>query len=152
MDMMQYRIPNWCVIPGMAVGLILAWQQGAVGLLSAVMQSMAVFMIFYPFYLLGGMGAGDVKLFMLLACYLDRTQLIMCIAVAMLLAGLAALIRILVNRECREHVKEMFLFLRKVMLTGAVTDTIPSVTRAATVRLALPVLCSTLLCSGGILP
>ena len=137
MDMWHYKIPNWCIAPGMAAGLFLSWQQGAE--------------VFYPFYLMGGIGAGDVKLFMLLGCYLEQHKLMVCIGIAMMLAGAAALVRIICSKECRQHVKEVLCYVYKMLRTGAMTDDMPLKSRAAVIRLAVPVLCSTLLCMGGVL-
>ena len=150
MDMRHYKIPNWCIVPGMAVGLFLSWQQGMEVLLVVLIQTALIFAVFYPFYLTGGIGAGDVKLFMLLGCYLEQHELMVCIGIAMMLAGAAALLRIICSKECRQHVKEVLCYLYKILRTGAMTDDMPLKSRASTIRLAVPVLCSTLLCMGGV--
>lgn len=151
MDMRHYKIPNWCIAPGMAVGLFLSWQQGMEVLLVVLIQTALIFAVFYPFYLTGGIGAGDVKLFMLLGCYLEQHKLMVCIGIAMMLAGAAALVRIICSKECRQHVKEVLCYFYKILRTGAMTDDMPLKSRASTIRLAVPVLCSTLLCMGGVL-
>lgn len=146
MDIMKYKIPNWCMFPGIATGLFLTWQQqGGQGLLMTILQIIVIFAVFYPFYLLGGMGAGDVKLFMLLGSYLEKEQLITCIMVAMLLAGAGCVIKILFSKQCRKHLRDMFFYIRKIIMTGSVTDNMPVADKAATIRLAVPVLCSMLL-------
>lgn len=150
MDMRHYKIPNWCIAPGMAVGLFLSWQQGMEVLLVVLIQTALIFAVFYPFYLMGGIGAGDVKLFMLLGCYLEQHKLMVCIGIAMMLAGAAALARIICSKECRQHVKEVLRYFYKILRTGAMTDDMPLKSRASTIRLAVPVLCSTLLCMGGV--
>ena len=150
MDMRHYKIPNWCIAPGMAVGLFLSWQQGMEVLLVVLIQTALIFAVFYPFYLMGGIGAGDVKLFMLLGCYLEQHKLMVCIGIAMMLAGAAAMVRIICSKECRQHVKEVLRYLYKILRTGAMTDDMPLESRASTIRLAVPVLCSTLLCMGGV--
>lgn len=151
MDMRHYKIPNWCIAPGMAAGLFLSWQQGAEVLLVVLVQTALIFAVFYPFYLMGGIGAGDVKLFMLLGCYLEQHKLMVCIGIAMMLAGAAALVRIICSKECRQHAKEVLRYVYKMLRTGAMTDDMPLKSRAAVIRLAVPVLCSTLLCMGGVL-
>ena len=110
-----------------------------------ILQIMVIFAVFYPFYLLGGMGAGDVKLFMLLGSYLEKEQLFACIMAAMLLAGAGCVIKILFSKQCRKHLKDMFFYIRKIIMTGVVTDNMPVAGKAATIRLAVPVLCSVLL-------
>ena len=112
-----------------------------------LIQMAVVFAAFYPFYLLRGMGAGDVKLFMLLGSYLPKEQLITCIVAAMLIAGAASVVKILFSKQCRQHLKDMFLYIRKIVITGAANDEMPIAKKTAVIRLALPVLCSVLLCA-----
>lgn len=87
---------------------------------------------------------------MLLGCYLDTERLLYCISAAMLIAGVAAVIKLISSKACRAHIKEVFYYVRKIIRTGALNDDIPAKSEACVVRLALPVLCSTLLCAGGL--
>lgn len=62
-DLRTRRIPNGLVLTGAACGLALgAWSSGGSGLVESFLGGVAGFLVFFPFYLLGGMGAGDVKL------------------------------------------------------------------------------------------
>lgn len=62
-DLWRRRISNWISITALASGL--AWQlwaSGWTGLLYGLGGSAAGFVVFLIFYVLGGMGGGDVKL------------------------------------------------------------------------------------------
>ncbi len=62
-DLARRRIANW--IPALALAAGLGWQlehNGWMGGVYAVAGSAAGFAVFLIFYLLGGMGGGDVKL------------------------------------------------------------------------------------------
>jgi prepilin peptidase CpaA len=62
-DLRRRQISNWIVIAALVSGF--AWQvsqQGWNGLLTALAGAAAGFAVFLIFYLLGGMGGGDVKL------------------------------------------------------------------------------------------
>ncbi len=62
-DIATRRISNW--IPLVALGGGFGWhiyEQGWKGILSAGLGTLAGFGVFLVFYLLGGMGGGDVKL------------------------------------------------------------------------------------------
>jgi prepilin peptidase CpaA len=62
-DLQTRRIPNGLVLAGAASGLALgAWSSGGSGLVEAFLGGLAGFLVFLPFFLLRGMGAGDVKL------------------------------------------------------------------------------------------
>jgi prepilin peptidase CpaA len=64
-DVRSRRIPNFITLPALALGLVLhavlgGWQQ----LGTAMAAGLICGLVFFVFYLAGGMGAGDVKLMM----------------------------------------------------------------------------------------
>ena len=64
MDLRSRRIPNWITVPGVALGLVLHLVEGGLyGALVCLAGAALGFGIFIAFYIAGGMGAGDVKLF-----------------------------------------------------------------------------------------
>jgi len=149
-DLRRYKIPNGCIGAGMLAGLGLAlWQDGAVAVFLALIQMAVVFALFYPLYLMRGLGAGDVKLLMLLGCYLDRTQLEACIALTMALAAVVAVIKLAALPEARANLRQLGGCTRKLLKTGAWDGFCPTVTGAGVVRLAPGVLISVLALMGG---
>ena len=62
-DLKARVVPNRLVAVGALSGLLLNWwSDGAAGLMTSLAGAMVGFGIFLPFFLLGGMGGGDVKL------------------------------------------------------------------------------------------
>lgn len=62
-DIRYRRIPNWLALAGVALGFVLrAWIGGAPGLATAGWGFGLALLVYFPLYLLRGMGAGDVKL------------------------------------------------------------------------------------------
>lgn len=62
-DLWRRQISNWIPVAGIVSGLGWhVWQGGGWGLLSALGGMLGAFAMFLIFYLLGGMGGGDVKL------------------------------------------------------------------------------------------
>ena len=62
-DLRRRRIPNWLTGAGATAGLVCgAAKSGWAGLGMAASGAIAGFLLFLIFYLLGGMGGGDVKL------------------------------------------------------------------------------------------
>ena len=62
-DLSRRRIANWIPLAALASGI--AWQTavgGWRGAIAAVLGAVAGFAVFLVFYVLGGMGGGDVKL------------------------------------------------------------------------------------------
>lgn len=62
-DLRRRQIPNWIPLAGLAGGLAWhLWTGGWRGGLASLGGSVGGFVVFLLFYLLGGMGGGDVKL------------------------------------------------------------------------------------------
>jgi len=62
-DVRYRRIPNWLVAIGLCSGLLLnVWLVGLSGIGVALFGTLAGLALLLPFYVLRGMGAGDVKL------------------------------------------------------------------------------------------
>jgi len=84
-DVRSRRIPNWLILTGWA--LALAWHTlgpagswsfdsrspGAAGPLGAVMGLAVLLILFFPFYVLRIMGAGDVKLMSVVGAFFGAT-------------------------------------------------------------------------------
>lgn len=62
-DCMMHRIPNWLCLAALTMGLGLQMAAAEPVAIVAMMASVVVpFLLFIPFYIGGGMAAGDVKL------------------------------------------------------------------------------------------
>src|SRR5581483_6279919 len=62
-DLRSRRIPNWIPIAALLAGFISqTLAHGWKGLLSALLGAVTGFLVFLVFYVLGGMGGGDIKL------------------------------------------------------------------------------------------
>jgi prepilin peptidase CpaA len=62
-DIARREIPNWIPVVGLAGGVaVSSWMSGWSGLGSSLLGIVLGFAAFLAFYLLGGMGGGDVKL------------------------------------------------------------------------------------------
>lgn len=150
-DIFCYRIPNLWIGIGMAAGLVLMAKEGGLSMLAqALLQMCIVFIICYQFYLLKGLGAGDIKLFMMLGCYIKGITFLHCLLVAMLLAGAWAVVKMLLYAESRERLLYLGRYCRKIIFTGAVDDyVVDKGNQKSVIRLSIPVLCSVLLLYGG---
>ncbi|WP_197329147.1 A24 family peptidase [Ralstonia syzygii] len=87
-DVRARRIPNWLVGSGLAAGGM-AWLGGA-----AVSMGMCI-----GIYLLGGMGAGDVKLMGAIGAFMGPFGAFHVAFVSFLAGGVLALVMVLLRRE-----------------------------------------------------
>src|SRR5262245_56402507 len=90
-DLRSRRIPNWLTVSGAALGLALhSWSAGVNGALASVEGAVIGLASFIVFFLLGGMGAGDVKLFAAVGALAGPGPLVLIFVFTGLLGGIVA--------------------------------------------------------------
>jgi prepilin peptidase CpaA len=97
-DIHWRRIPNALTLPLAAAGLLLQMIAGA-GLLHALVGVVIGGGLFFLFYGLGMMGAGDVKLMAAVSAWLEWPVIIAALLLTMLAGGLLAMVML-----ARQHV------------------------------------------------
>jgi prepilin peptidase CpaA len=97
-DIRYRRIPNWLVLAGLIFGLALNTFLGPVlsrsvwtGLRHAGLGLGLAFLIYFPLYLLRGMGAGDVKLMAAVGSIVGPGNWIVIFIISALLGGIFAI-------------------------------------------------------------
>ena len=103
-DIKYRKIPNELVIVGTVIGLIL------IGSLKAFFIQIFIFLFLFMLSALHIMGAGDIKLWMMITVYTGFYQSCIIMSVAALLLCFYAFV--LSNREARLILRHMFLSLR----------------------------------------
>lgn len=141
-DFKFYRIPNWLVIVGTIMGLMLHPDN----LGKKILQMMVVFIVFYPFFLIKGIGAGDIKLFMMLSLYFEKEKIFLIVAISFFLAAVISIIKILFDRNAREQLYKGLGFLRKLVITKTLDPYECNKTNKNTmVRMSLPITIATVI-------
>ena len=93
-DWRSYRIPNWLTFGGALFALVygtLAARTPAVGAASAFGGLGIGFAAMVPFYVIGIMGAGDVKLMAMAGAFIGPEQTLMAVLFTFIAGGVAAM-------------------------------------------------------------
>ena len=92
-DLVARRIPNWLVGSGLVVSLaVQAWLHGAAaGGAAWLFGAAAGFGALFPFYLLRGMAAGDVKLMAMVGAWLGASAVCYIVLATFVLGGVGSL-------------------------------------------------------------
>lgn len=99
-DLRFGKISNRLILTGIGVALIRRLlQEGCVGLLTGVIQISFPVIILYLFFLIGALGAGDIKLFSLVGGFVNFRELVTCIMAAFVLGAVWALVKLLISRR-----------------------------------------------------
>lgn len=103
-DAVQLRVPNWLTFPLVLGGwLSSAWMFGWEGLGWSLAGTAVGFALLLPAHAIGGMGAGDVKLFAGVGAWLHATETLHAFCVSALVGGLFALAVVAWRGQWRKH-------------------------------------------------
>jgi len=99
-DLLWRRVPNSLVITGLCLGIGLnGWSGGLRGLTASLAGAGLGLALFLPFFVLGGMGAGDVKLLAALGSLLGPADLLKTALAGAVAGGLMALVAAIWQRR-----------------------------------------------------
>lgn len=131
-DVQRQRIPNWVVLVGMVLGLALNALMpegfgfaaknlpGGVGFLDALAGGGVALLVLLPMYLLRAMGAGDVKLMMMVGMFLGTVDLVWAVLWTFIAGGMLSVVyamKVGVLRKTLGNVKAM-LYRSAIRLAG----------------------------------
>jgi len=101
-DVRTRHIPNWLTVTAAVVGLALrTWYEGLPGAWTSIEGAALGLGAFILFFLAGGMGAGDVKLFGAVGALVGPQALVIVFVVTGLLGGISAVAVALWRRQYR---------------------------------------------------
>jgi prepilin peptidase CpaA len=104
-DVRSRKIPNFITFPAFGFGLLLhlvlgGWRQ----LLTALAAGIICGLIFFLFYVAGGMGAGDVKLIMAVGCIAGLSHIAYILVLTAISGGLMAVVLALAKGRFQETI------------------------------------------------
>lgn len=113
-DLRAHRIPNWWVILGMTAGMAF---RGT----SFWLPWLAVTTAGFPLFLCRMMGAGDIKTAAVLAGFLGAGEGFCCIYLGMILAAVAALLKLTHKKTLMHRISYFSAYVRRIIQTKTVT-------------------------------
>ena len=120
-DLREDRIPNALIIIGGLGGPLLGWIiSGLAGVAYALISGIIVFAILFPVYLIRGIGAGDVKLMIILAMYMHMPKGIYLMIISFVLATTVSLFRLIMNRQLFLRLNRIKGYLSACVIEGRV--------------------------------
>lgn len=109
-DLIWQRIPNQMILAGYMMGMMIRMMENGVrGLTQGILSGIATIAMLYIFYLIGAIGAGDVKVFSVIGMTCGMTSMWMSAFYSLIFAGAAALIFITKRHEFRVRFEALFL-------------------------------------------
>lgn len=120
-DFKQHRVPNILTFGGMAAGLgIQIWTGGGAGLLTGLGGLAVGMAMLLPLYVVGGMGAGDVKLMAAVGTFLGPMNTLLGTCSTLMVGGLIAVGLLMIRRGMMAFLRRYWRMLQCLLTTGAV--------------------------------
>lgn len=116
-DLKTDRIPNGFILLGIASGILCGILSGRD--LSAIPASMFLaFLLLYPLFKIGVLGAGDVKLFVMIGCFYAAKDLAYILAGAFVIGAVVSLGKLVAEGNGKERFLYFFSYLHEVRKSG----------------------------------
>jgi prepilin peptidase CpaA len=118
-DVCSRRIPNWLTYSGLVTAMIfrslfLGWAGVRSGFLGAVVAGA----FFYIFFLLGGMGGGDVKLIAAVGAWAGQRHILVILITAAIAGGVLALAYMAVRQHTTRALRNIMKLMRHHFTLG----------------------------------
>lgn len=118
-DYRDSRIPNYLILLAGFLGMgWQAWDNGLLGVLFYLGQAILVMALLYPFFRIGGLGAGDVKLLGVTAGYLPFEKILMYLFCSLLVAATISVVKMWKRKSFWLRMRYLAVYLEDVMKTG----------------------------------
>ena len=150
------KIPNYLILTGMVLGAIrLMAREDIYDILKYILGIILPVFLFYPVYKVGGIGAGDIKLFSVLGFYFPFMQSMFCIFTSLFLAAFLSLIKMAYCQNFTERMEYLISYIRDSIILGKFhyyhkDSSIQGKTERNQIHLAFPIFLGVLV-TGGII-
>ena len=125
-DIRYRRIPNWLVATGLILGIALnSFLFEWAGLKTSLLGVGLAFIIYFPLYLLRGMGAGDVKLMMAVGALVGPMPWFGIFLITGILGGVIGIVFLLARGRLRKTLWNVGFLLHRMMQLKAPYATNP---------------------------
>lgn len=117
-DIRFYKIPNFYILIGTVIGFAVRFmQEGFMGILTACISAVILFSFLLPFFMIHGIGAGDIKLFCMMAVYLNQKTTFQCFFMTFIIAAIMSIVKMLWMGVFFQRIKKIYYYLQAIILT-----------------------------------
>lgn len=114
-DLFFDKVYNEWILLSVMTGLSCAvWQGGVKGLLWAGIAMTVPVIILYPLFMIGGLGAGDIKLLAAAGSFLTVRGILTCLALSFLIGAAISLLKMLAERNFLQRMKYLLSYILDV--------------------------------------
>lgn len=155
-DLKTDRVPNALVVFGIVIGVLGSLWLGS-DIRYVAVSVLLAFLLLYPLFKIGALGAGDVKVFMMIGSFVRVKELLMILALSFVIGALCSLFKLLSEHNGRERIQYFLSYISEVARTrqwkiyGEYTTQDNDQYRKNKIHFTIPVLFSVVLRIGGMI-
>lgn len=155
-DLKTDRIPNGFVLLGIVIGVLGSLWHGS-DIRHIVVSMLLAFLLLYPLFKIGAMGAGDIKVLIMIGSFVEIKELIVILIMSFVIGAACSLAKLLSEHNGRERLYYFLSYVSDVTRTrqwkiyGEHTIQDYKQYRRNKIHFTVPVLFSVVLCIGGVI-
>ena len=157
-DLWKGRVPNQLIIFGLFLGLGRFLLTQETTQIKAYLPGIVIPpLLFFPLFQTGTLGAGDIKLFSLIGCFLSIKDASRCIAAAFFIAAIHSLILLLLRKNLIKRMQYALAYLSYCFRKKRIMAYYPEgnkgevMRRESGIRFTISILIGTVLVTGGVI-
>ena len=117
MDLCSMRISNRLILIGLGIALLQRFLSGGmIEVLNGIILAVFPIILLYLLFLVGALGAGDIKLFSLIGGFVNFKELLWCIIFAFLFAAAFSLLKMLYYGTFLSSMKNAWNYLMRLYM------------------------------------
>ncbi len=113
------KVPNWWILFGFSIGLVSLLEEKN-PYYYYITGCLLPFFLLMVLYIIRILGAGDIKLFMVVGLFLGRKEILYVIGWSFLFGGIYALMKLFREKSFRQRFIYLFSYLKRITANGKV--------------------------------
>lgn len=119
MDVCFDKIYNEWICLALMAGLSHAlWKGGTSGLVWALVSMTVPVFLLYPLFMIGCLGAGDIKLMASVGCFLTVKDTVICMGISFFIGAVFSLLKMMAERNFLLRMRYLFTYMQEVAGSG----------------------------------
>lgn len=116
-DLKTDHIPNGFIAAGIVTGLACSYKSGP-GIFSSAVSMLLAFLLMYPLFKIGTLGAGDIKTLIMTGCFLSAREFLTVLAAAFAAGAVLSLAKLIAERNGKERLLYLLSYVSDVIRSG----------------------------------
>ena len=119
-DLRKSKIPNYITLTGIGIGFIYLLFYSPDNLIKHMAVCLIILIITIPMFVIKAMGAGDIKLMIMISLFLDFKDLLLSLLTGLGAAVVYSVIRLLMDKEIKKRIRYLSDYIFSLAMGGDV--------------------------------